>query len=179
MNIEDNHRQAGRVHADQFTAPLEVRADAPPTGTLTVQPTGTVLPNHLVSYTVEAADDFGLAQVMATVTGALETVDEVTVSGTSATLDGGFRIPATATAGSTARLSVEIVDGVGQRTDLPPVELEVLADGEAPVVTVLSTANRWPCRWVRRLCPATPGPPPPPPTGLRPAWKPRLRWTGR
>lgn len=124
--------------SDPAAHALEVLADDPPTGTVALGVPASVLPNHLVTYTVDAADDHGLAKIIVHVTGAAQATDTITIGGPAATHNGNFRLPATAPAGSTTTLSVEIVDGIGQTTPLPPVELTTLPDTEPPIVTVVS-----------------------------------------
>ncbi len=124
----------------EATHPLTVVEDAAPTGTMTVEPSATVLPNHVLTVTVSASDDIALARIRFNLTGALAQSTTVSVAGTSAQASRSFRLPVSAAAGSEVVVSCEIEDSLGQRTPLPPHTVTVLGDSEQPTATVLAPA---------------------------------------
>jgi len=118
---------------------LVVTDDAPPTGTLVVDPAAEVLPNHVLTVTVNAQDDHGLAQAHISLTGALTTAANVAFpAGTTGQVSKTFRIPTDAAAGAQVTVDGSVEDTLEQTTPLTPATLTVLADAEPPTVTTVS-----------------------------------------
>ncbi|NOZ79276.1 MAG: hypothetical protein GXP48_08910, partial [Acidobacteria bacterium] len=118
---------------------LVVTNDAPPSGTLSVQPASQILPNHVLTVTVDGQDDRGLAAAHLTLSGAISgTRDLGFPQGTTGEVTTTFRIPADAAAGAQVIVSGTVEDTLGQTTPLTPATVTVLADSEPPVVSTVS-----------------------------------------
>ncbi len=138
--------QAGDVSgnlSDAASHGLVVVDDAPPAGTLSLDPAQEILPNHLLTLTVTGQDDRGLARAHLELHGAVEVVEDRSFpsGSTEASLTATYRIPATAAAGSQVVAGVTVVDSFGQETPLPPATVTVLADVQEPAITVSAPAG--------------------------------------
>jgi hypothetical protein len=119
---------------------LLLTSDQPPSGSLALDPAAGILPNHMLKVEVQGQDDFGLSRAEFSLTGALETQQTVTLNGTSTTGEALFRVPVAAAAGAQVVVDGEIVDSLGQRAPLSPEAVTVLADEQAPAVTITAPA---------------------------------------
>ncbi len=120
------------------TRELVVVDDQPPTGTIVTEPAGPVLPNHVVSITIDVQDDHGLRSAYLSTSGVATQEWTIQLSGTADLDSREVRIPPDAVVGSQLLISCEVEDTLGQRIPLTPVALTISADSSPPVVTVVS-----------------------------------------
>ncbi len=121
---------------------LVVTNDAPPNGSLSLNPASQILPNHVLAVAVHAQDDHGLAAAHLTLSGAISgTRDLAFEQGTTGQVSTTYRLPAEAAAGAQIVVGGTVADTLGQTTPLTPATVTVLADNEAPVITTVSPAS--------------------------------------
>lgn len=114
--------------------------DQPPTGELTVDPIGEILPNHVLSITANVQDDHGLRRMVLSTTGVVEQEWTINVTGAAASETQEIRVPVEAIAGSQIVVSCEVEDTLGQKAPLPPATVTVSADADPPLITTLAPA---------------------------------------
>ncbi len=115
---------------------LMVVDDRLPTGTIGSEPSNEVLPNHLLTVTIDFADDHGLASAYVSTTGVIEQEWTVVLSGTTGSDSREYRIPFDAVAGEQLLVSCEVEDTLEQRSSLTPLVITVAGDTASPTLSV-------------------------------------------
>src|SRR5262249_15161941 len=110
-----------------------VIGDNPPTGTITITPSGPILPNGAFTARVDATDDHGLGSVVARAAGTYCYPCSGGLAGTTSSTTISFRIMPDAVAGSPIDVFADINDLQGHKTTVGPVNVTVAADVTPPV----------------------------------------------